>query len=55
MERKLLGVCSWLSFKTKIDVTWVRVGFVVATIAGFGAPVLIYLILFVLLEMRWIS
>lgn len=55
MEKKLLGVCSWLSFKTGFDVTWVRVAFVVATIIGFGAPIFIYLVLFLLLEMGWIK
>jgi phage shock protein C len=52
MERKILGVCSWLSKKTDIDVTYLRVGFVVAAVVGFGTPVLLYLLLFVLLRLN---
>jgi phage shock protein C len=53
-EKKLLGVCAWLAGKTNLDVTWVRLGFVLATLLGLGAPVLVYLVLFVLLELGWI-
>jgi phage shock protein C len=53
-EKKLLGVCAWLADKTNFDVTWVRLGFVFATLLGLGAPVLVYLVLFVLLELNWI-
>jgi phage shock protein C len=44
-ESKLLGVCAWLSIKFEIDVTTLRIIFVVATILGIGSPILIYLIL----------
>jgi phage shock protein C len=54
-EKKLLGVCAWLSGKTNLDVTWVRLGFVLATLIGFGAPILVYLVLFALLELKWIA
>ena len=45
-EKKLLGVCAWLSVKFGIDVTILRIIFVVATLLGVGAPILIYLILY---------
>jgi phage shock protein C len=44
--KKLLGVCAWLSVKLGIDVTILRIIFVVATLLGVGAPILIYLILY---------
>jgi len=55
MEKKFLGVCVWIAKKTKIDITWVRVGFVVATILGLGAPILIYFAIYLLLELKWIE
>jgi phage shock protein C len=54
-EKKLLGVCAWLADKTSFDVTWVRLAFVLATLIGFGAPILVYLVLFALLELKWIA
>lgn len=44
-ERKILGVCAWLADKFEIDVSVLRLVFVIATILGVGSPVLIYLIL----------
>ena len=55
MERKILGVCFWLSKKMDVDVAYIRIGFVVAAVIGFGAPVLIYLILFLLLRLNLIE
>lgn len=55
MEKKFLGVCVWLAGKTNIDVNWVRIGFVVATVVGVGSPILIYFILFLLLHLKWIE
>lgn len=43
-NRKLLGVCSGLSEHFDLDVTLVRIAFVLATFLGVGAPVLIYLV-----------
>ena len=39
---KLAGVCSGIGNYFGIDPMLVRVGFVAATLFGFGAPVLIY-------------
>jgi phage shock protein PspC (stress-responsive transcriptional regulator) len=55
MEINFLGVCSWISKKTNIDVTWVRIGFIFATILGLGSPILIYFILYILLQLNWID
>ena len=44
-EGKLLGVCAWLSDKFELDVTGIRILFLVATILGFGSPIILYLIL----------
>lgn len=52
-ESKVLGVCAWLADKFEIDVTWMRLIFVVATILGLGSPVLIYLILALVKPKTW--
>ena len=44
-EGKLLGVCAWLADRFDIDVSMLRLIFVIATIVGVGSPILIYLIL----------
>ena len=40
---KLMGVCSGIARYFGIDVTLVRVGFVLGTLLGFGSFILIYL------------
>ena len=45
-ERKLLGVCVWLSDKFSIDVSMLRLIFILAFIFGLGSPGLIYIILY---------
>ena len=40
---KWMGVCSGIADYTGLDVTIVRIGFVVAVIMGSGAPLLVYL------------
>jgi phage shock protein PspC (stress-responsive transcriptional regulator) len=44
-QGKLMGVCAGIARYFNWDVTLVRVGFVAATLFGFGSPVLIYLII----------
>lgn len=44
-EGKILGVCAWLSVRLNMDVTMLRLIFVIATILGVGSPIIIYLIL----------
>ena len=45
-KRKILGVCAWLADKFGLDVGGLRILFVAAGILGFGSPVIIYLILY---------
>lgn len=40
---KLAGVCSGIGNYFNIDPMLVRIGFVLATLFGFGSPILIYL------------
>lgn len=40
---KVLGVCSGIAAYFGVDTMLVRIGFVAATLLGFGSPVLIYL------------
>jgi phage shock protein C len=44
-NRQLFGVCSGLARELEVDPVWVRLGFVVATLTGFGTPILLYVIL----------
>ncbi len=41
---KWLGVCSGIAEYTGVDVTFVRIGMVLATIFGQGTPIVIYLV-----------
>ena len=47
-ERKIIGVCLWLSDKFGLDVFGLRILFVAAAVLGLGSPILIYLILYLL-------
>ena len=47
-SRRFLGVCAWLSDKFGLDVGGVRILFVAAAILGFGSPVVVYLVLYLL-------
>lgn len=42
---KLMGVCAGIANYTGIESVWIRVGFVAASLIGFGSPVLIYLVI----------
>ena len=42
---KVMGVCAGLANYTGIETVWIRVGFVAASLLGFGSPVLIYLVI----------
>ncbi len=44
-EKKILGVCAWLGDRFDMDVSMLRIIFVIATVVGVGSPILIYLIL----------
>ena len=47
-ERKILGVCAWLADKFGLDLGGLRILFVAASIFGFGSPIIIYFILYLL-------
>ena len=47
-EKKILGVCLWISHKFELDVGGLRIIFIAATILGLGSPILIYFILYLI-------
>ena len=49
-NKKILGVCSGLADWSGIDAMIVRVAFVLATLIGFGSPILIYVALGLILD-----
>jgi phage shock protein C len=49
-NKKILGVCAGMADWTGIDVTLLRILFVVATLIGVGSPILIYIILALILD-----
>lgn len=49
-NKKILGVCAGLSDWSGIDTTVVRIAFVVATLIGFGSPLLVYVALGLILD-----
>jgi phage shock protein C len=51
LENKMfLGVCAGIAKEYGIDVTFVRLGFVLACLFGLGLPVIVYLILAVVMQ-----
>ncbi len=42
---KLMGVCAGIADYTGFDVLWVRVGVVLATLFGSGAPIIAYFVI----------
>lgn len=49
-NKKIVGVCAGLSDWSAIDVTVIRILFVLATIFGFGSALLIYIVLALVLD-----
>jgi phage shock protein C len=49
-NKKILGVCAGLANWTGIDAMIIRLVFAVATVVGFGSPVLIYILLAMILD-----
>lgn len=52
-EPKLLGVCAWLADRFDLDVSGVRLGWIIVTLLGVGSPVLVYLILALVKPKTW--
>ncbi len=48
-DAKVSGVCAGLAKYSGIDVTVIRLGFVLAAVFGVGAPVLLYFILAIMM------
>jgi phage shock protein C len=49
-NKKILGVCAGLADWSGIDAVIVRIAFVLATLVGFGSPILIYVALGLILD-----
>ena len=49
-NKKILGVCAGLANWANMDPMIVRIIFAVATLIGFGSPVLIYIVLAMILD-----
>jgi phage shock protein C len=49
-NKKILGVCAGLANWAKMDPMVVRLIFAVATLIGFGSPILIYIVLAMILD-----
>jgi phage shock protein C len=49
-NKKILGVCAGLANWTGIDAMIIRLIFAVATVAGIGTPILIYILLAMILD-----
>lgn len=49
-NKKILGVCVGLANWSGIDAMIIRLIFAVATVVGFGSPVLIYILLAMILD-----
>lgn len=49
-NKKVLGVCAGLANWAKMDPMIVRLIFAVATLVGFGSPILIYIVLAMILD-----
>jgi len=47
-DKKLLGVCNWLANKFDLDVSGLRILFIIATLLGLGSTFLLYLILYLI-------
>ena len=45
-ESKFLGVCSWVAFKFDLNVSGIRLLFLIMLLVGIGSPILVYFILY---------
>lgn len=49
-DKIIFGVCAGLAEQTEMDPTIMRLIFAVATLMGFGLPILIYIILAIIMK-----
>ena len=47
-ESKFLGVCSWMAFKFDLNVSGIRLLFLITLLIGVGSPTLVYFILYLI-------
>ena len=47
-KSKFFGVCSWMAFKFDLNVSGIRLLFLITLFIGVGSPVLIYFILYLI-------
>ena len=47
-DRKIAGICLWLSDRFGIDEGGLRILFIAAAVLGLGSPILVYFILYLL-------
>ena len=47
-ESKFLGVCSLIAFKFDLNVSGIRLLFLITLLIGVGSPILIYFILYLI-------
>ncbi len=50
IDKKFMGVCAGLADWSEIDVSMIRILFVISALVGFGSPILIYLLLAFILD-----
>lgn len=51
-DKIILGVCGGLAPHFGIDTTILRILFVIATIFGFGSPIIVYLVLYLVMRFQ---
>lgn len=47
---KILGVCAGIGRAVNVDPLWIRVAFLVSVLAGFGLPLLAYIVIALLAD-----
>lgn len=47
---KVLGVCAGMGRALDVDPLWIRLAFVVSVLAGFGLPILAYIVIALLAD-----
>jgi phage shock protein PspC (stress-responsive transcriptional regulator) len=52
MEKKILGVALWSAKKLNMDLSIARVLWVLAAILSFGTAILVYFVVYLLLEFK---
>jgi phage shock protein PspC (stress-responsive transcriptional regulator) len=51
-EKNAFGVCSWIGEKINIDASIIRLYFIYASFFTFGSPIIFYLVMAFMLEVK---